>query len=85
MCKRGGYDPEVGINELYLQDLKGVKNPSARMHSWIKRYLPKILAVLKKRRGEIQFDDGTLYISPVSNGIYDFNRIHFTPKEKTNG
>lgn len=53
LCARGGYDFDAGMNELYLQDLKGIRNPVARIHSWIKRYLPKILADLKKQRGEV--------------------------------
>lgn len=57
MCKRGGYDFDAGMNELYLQDLKNVKDPVARIHSWIKRYLPRILADLKKRRSEVRYND----------------------------
>lgn len=61
LCKRGGYDFDAGLNELYLQDLEGAENPSARIHSWIKRYLPRILSVLKKQRGEIRFNDEVKY------------------------
>lgn len=57
LCKRGGYDFDAGMNELFLQDLEKAKDPNARIHSWIKRYLPRILAVLKKQRGEIHFND----------------------------
>jgi hypothetical protein len=49
------------MNELYLQDLERVKNPVARIHSWIKRYLPKILADLKKQRNEVQYSEEVKY------------------------
>lgn len=52
IVRRGNYDLDEAINELYKQKLEGVKNPVARIHSWIKRYLPKDLAILKKQRGE---------------------------------
>jgi hypothetical protein len=81
LCERGGYDFDAGMNELYLQDLTDTDDPCARIHSWIKRYLPKILAVLKKQRGEIRFNDEVLYYLPTS----DDANARFTPKEKTNG
>jgi hypothetical protein len=58
---RGGYDFDIGINELYLQNLKNAKDPVARIHSWIKRYLPRILAGFKKQRGEIRYNDEVDY------------------------
>lgn len=61
MCKRGRYDFDSGLNELHLQNLENAKDPSARIHSWIKRYLPRILAGIKKRRGETRFDDEVKY------------------------
>jgi hypothetical protein len=61
MCKRGGYDFDAGMNELYLQDPRGAKDPVARIHSWIKRYLPRILADLKKQRNEICYNDKVNY------------------------
>jgi hypothetical protein len=57
MCERGGYDFDEGINELYLQNLKGSENPVGRIHSWIKRYLPRILSALKKQRREVHYND----------------------------
>lgn len=57
LCRRGGYDFDAGMNEFYLQDLANTENPVGRIHSWIKRYLPRILANLKKQRGEIQYND----------------------------
>lgn len=61
LCDRGGYDFDAGINELYLQDLSEVKNPNTRIHSWIKRYLPKILANFKKQRGEVRYNEEVYY------------------------
>jgi hypothetical protein len=61
LCKRGGYDFDAGLNELHLQNLAGAKDPSARIHSWIKRYLPRILSILKKERGEVRFNDEVKY------------------------
>lgn len=61
ICKRGGYDFEAALNELFLQDLAREKNPVSHIHSWIKRYLPKILCVLKKRHGEVQYSDEVKY------------------------
>jgi hypothetical protein len=49
------------VNELFLQDLARAKDPCARMHSWIKRYLPRILSILKKQRGEVRFNDEVKY------------------------
>jgi hypothetical protein len=49
------------MDELYLQDLSRAENPVTRIHSWIKRFLPKILADLKKQRGEIRFNDEVKY------------------------
>lgn len=64
MCERGGYDFDAGMNEFYLQNLERAKDPVARIHSWIKRYLPRILSVLKKTRGEIQYNDEVKYGKP---------------------
>jgi hypothetical protein len=57
ICLRGRYDFDAGLNELHLQDLSRAKDSNAQIHSWIKRYLPRILAVLKKRRSESRYDD----------------------------
>jgi hypothetical protein len=57
VCKRGGYDLDSAINEFYCQDFSKTKNPVGRAHSWVKRYLPKTLAVLKKRRGEVHLNE----------------------------
>lgn len=61
ICKRGGYDLDVGINELYFRDLSKFRDPVARVHSWIKRYLPKMLAGLKRKRKETTYNDEVHY------------------------
>jgi hypothetical protein len=61
LCERGDYDYDAGINELYLQNLEGVQDPLARIHSWIKRYLPRILAGIKKKRNEIRYVEEVKY------------------------
>lgn len=59
VCQRGKYDLDVAINEFYYQDFSKTKDPIGRAHSWIKRYLPKFLATLKKKRMEVQLNEKT--------------------------
>lgn len=63
ICKCGSYDLDTGMNELYFQDLKDSPDPVSWIHSWIKRYLPKKLSVLKKQREKIQYNDEVGYES----------------------
>lgn len=65
MCLRAGYDLDFALNELFLQDLARAKDPVVRIHSWIKRYLPRILSVLKKRRSEVCYNDEVRYVSKI--------------------
>jgi hypothetical protein len=59
ICQRGKYDLDVAINEFYHQDFSKAKDPVGRAHSFIKRYLPKTLAILKKKRREVQLNEKT--------------------------
>lgn len=63
LCKHGGYDFDAGMNELFLQNLEDVEDPVGRIHSWIKRYLPRILSRLKKQNRKIQYNDEVKYES----------------------
>ena len=57
ICRIGNYDVDFALDLLYNKELKGLQNPVGRLHSWIKRYLPRDLARIKKRRNEVEFKE----------------------------
>ena len=59
LCRIGHYDLDIALDMLYSRKISNLSDPANRLHSWIKRYLPRDLARIKKRRGEVEFKERT--------------------------